>query len=294
MKNSSSLIFFIISFLFTLFILFTFPEFEIHHTNFTELVSLFFYAVTVSAAAGLVNFYFSSRYAQSRTDRFKKLIQKYFPQETAQERKSKNSMYSSAFFIKNTELWMQNISKKVQLLSLDRELFLSLLNGLEEGIFCVEKSGRILFQNKMIDPDLMVSDATGKPFFQAIRNSSILEHVHKMLAQINEKNLSSSEDHNLEIQTSGKFYKMICHPISSDSETEMILYLILDETESRLSEKTKEDFFMNAGHELKTPITSIQGYAETISDKCTNPDLKRFIEPILRNIYRMNRLVQEI
>lgn len=54
-------------------------------------------------------------------------------------------------------------------------------------------------------------------------------------------------------------------PILNDvQETEQVLVLLYDLTMIRNYEKLNMDFISNASHELRTPVTSIKGFAETI------------------------------
>ena len=68
-----------------------------------------------------------------------------------------------------------------------------------------------------------------------------------------------------------------------------------DLTPIRRLEAVRRDFVANVSHELKTPLTSISGYAETlISDKPDASTAERFVEVILGNARRMQRLVDSL
>ena len=69
----------------------------------------------------------------------------------------------------------------------------------------------------------------------------------------------------------------------------------LDITELRRLEKVRSDFVANASHELKTPLTSIRGYAETLVDDEPPPELRRkFLTAIRDNTLRLQRLVDDL
>ena len=75
------------------------------------------------------------------------------------------------------------------------------------------------------------------------------------------------------------------------------LLVIRDVTEVRRLEAVRRDFVANVSHELKTPLTSIAGYAETLAAEVrgeTDTQAERFARTILNNTHRMQRLVDEL
>jgi two-component system phosphate regulon sensor histidine kinase PhoR len=69
------------------------------------------------------------------------------------------------------------------------------------------------------------------------------------------------------------------------------LLVLRDITALRHLETVRRDFVANASHELKTPLTSIAGYAETLASDVAAPDAKRFAQTILANARRMQHLL---
>jgi two-component system phosphate regulon sensor histidine kinase PhoR len=71
--------------------------------------------------------------------------------------------------------------------------------------------------------------------------------------------------------------------------------VIHDLTEVRRLEAVRRDFVANVSHELKTPLTSISGYAETLLGESPGADTtRRFLTTILNNARRMQRLVDDL
>jgi two-component system, OmpR family, phosphate regulon sensor histidine kinase PhoR len=71
--------------------------------------------------------------------------------------------------------------------------------------------------------------------------------------------------------------------------------VIHDLTETRRLEAVRRDFVANVSHELKTPLTSISGYAETLLGDSPGPETtRRFLTTILNNARRMQRLVDDL
>lgn len=73
-----------------------------------------------------------------------------------------------------------------------------------------------------------------------------------------------------------------------------VIMVLHDLTEMRRLEAVRRDFVANVSHELKTPLTSISGYAETLLAEPADPaTTRRFLETILSNARRMQRLVDD-
>jgi len=74
-----------------------------------------------------------------------------------------------------------------------------------------------------------------------------------------------------------------------------VLLVMHDVTELRRLEAVRRDFVANVSHELKTPLTSISGYAETLVNEAPDPATgQRFLTVILANARRMQRLVDDL
>src|SRR5205085_4167976 len=72
------------------------------------------------------------------------------------------------------------------------------------------------------------------------------------------------------------------------------LLVIRDVTELRRLEAVRRDFVANVSHELKTPLTSIAGYAETLATEDAGKETEPFARTILNNAHRMQRLVDDL
>src|SRR6185437_12387041 len=70
---------------------------------------------------------------------------------------------------------------------------------------------------------------------------------------------------------------------------------VLDLTERRRLETVRRDFVANVSHELKTPLTVIAGFTETLRDGAlTAADRARFIDLVAANTMRMQRIVDDL
>lgn len=94
-----------------------------------------------------------------------------------------------------------------------------------------------------------------------------------------------------EIEMDGRVFLMNARPLPSGGA----VLVIHDLTEMRRLEAMRRDFVANVSHELKTPLTSISGYAETLlSDTPDEETTRRFLTTIVGNARRMQRLVDNL
>jgi signal transduction histidine kinase len=90
-------------------------------------------------------------------------------------------------------------------------------------------------------------------------------------------------------------FDLLCHLAPLGAGPEYLLTL-LDVTEFRNLDRIKSEFVANASHELKTPLSSIKGYAEALLEGALNNDKVRepFVGKIHANALRLERLVQDL
>jgi two-component system phosphate regulon sensor histidine kinase PhoR len=94
-----------------------------------------------------------------------------------------------------------------------------------------------------------------------------------------------------ELDIDGRAILMNARPLPSGGA----VLVMHDLTELRRLEAVRRDFVANVSHELKTPLTSISGYAETLLADTPDPDTtRRFLSTILDNARRMQRLVDDL
>jgi len=95
----------------------------------------------------------------------------------------------------------------------------------------------------------------------------------------------------LEITVDGKIYLVNVKQLSG---TTLTMAVLTDVTENRENAKRREEFFANASHELKTPLTAIKGFNElaAINNKDTN--ISKYIDGIVRETERMITLIGDM
>ncbi|HBS06305.1 MAG TPA: hypothetical protein DEA96_15155 [Leptospiraceae bacterium] len=183
---------------------------------------------------------------------------------------------------------LNRLKKYIGDLNLEKELLQTLLNGLQEGVICINRKGIVVFQNHNLSEHLMEPAATGKAYFKVIKNHYLLEQIHGIIS--GNKGIPDPSD----FQAQKKHYRLAFQPVEMENEPVMYLVLVIDITSETNTMRLREDFLQNASHELKTPITSIRGYAETLSHRASADHEVRFLQAILRNTERMERIIEDM
>jgi two-component system phosphate regulon sensor histidine kinase PhoR len=123
----------------------------------------------------------------------------------------------------------------------------------------------------------------------AMRSNELNEGLNKAF----EKNLKL--DVNLIIYDQvHRYVQAQLFPIKIEKE-KFVLIILTDETIQKVSEKIKSDFISNVTHELKTPLTAIMGFIETIDGPAKNDEKQKskFLSIIKTEAERMQRLVND-
>ena len=93
----------------------------------------------------------------------------------------------------------------------------------------------------------------------------------------------------------GRSYSLIANPVTNDNGVQGAVIVLLDVTEKEENERLRREFSANVSHELKTPLTSISGYAEIMKDGLVkSADVPRFANNIYTEAQRLITLVEDI
>lgn len=138
-----------------------------------------------------------------------------------------------------------------------------ILDSVEEGVIAIDKNDKVILVNNFV---LRMSNSKKEDVIN--KNYAYLLFGEEFKKKLDEcKDKSSSH---LDLTIKGKIYYFMINSIELkwlDNENEKGFgVVILDVTETRMNEKMKRQFFQNASHELKTPLTTIIGYNELLAN----------------------------
>ena len=188
-----------------------------------------------------------------------------------------------------TSLEEQNL----ELVQNDKRLY-ELINHLVIGVMLIDEH-RII---KMVNPAMSVilgedvSQLVGNSYVEATKSYG-LNHMIEMAYQKNEQ----QNDEIYFYYPKDKIVDANIVPIDGKEPGEQnLIVLLYDITEIRRLEKVRTDFVTNASHELKTPVTALKGFSETLLDGAMEDKevLKQFLEIMLAESSRLDFLVNDI
>ncbi len=169
-----------------------------------------------------------------------------------------------------------------------------ILRSISNGIVAVDHEGRILLMNDVAKTIFCYENYhfEGEKIDSIINNEILLETI-KHLMPLRESSQREVEDNH------DRFYKIKVDPIVVQNEEKVIIGSIInieDITENVRLEKIRSDFVANVTHELKTPLTSINGFVETLKNNYgMDPDTRnRFLDIIEVESNRLRSLIDDI
>lgn len=169
-----------------------------------------------------------------------------------------------------------------------------ILKSISEGIVVLDKKGNILFSNKSFKELVRAEESPdGKNFIEVIRNINLLNLLKTAMTEKKEV------EEELTVKKGGGEISILAKAmpvIHKDGKVEFLIIILHDITKLKKLEKIRRDFVANASHELKTPITAIKGYAESLIDGALDDreNAKKFIEIIKNQTDRLSILIDDL
>ena len=163
-----------------------------------------------------------------------------------------------------------------------REELTAVITSINEGLLVLDKEDTIILTNRSFNKIVDTDDPVGKKYWEVFRSSEFYE----MIEQLRKEGDRMSG----EIQLNGHDFIAGCTMLLTRDAVVVTLH---DITERKKLETIKRDFVSNVSHELKTPLTSIKGFAETLMED-VDGDNRKYVDIILKNTGRMVRIVQDL
>ncbi len=165
------------------------------------------------------------------------------------------------------------VKARVGELTQQRDLLSVVFGGLVEGVVVVDPKGEIVLVNAAAEPLLDADGTLPAPLAPLVRQALAGQQADE------------------ELELSGRAVRASAIPLG-DPGAIVVLY---DVTRMRALEAVRREFLSNAAHELRTPVTSIAGYAETLLGGGVDAETaKEFLQTIHRNAGRITSLVNDL
>ncbi|HQR18466.1 MAG TPA: ATP-binding protein [Gemmatimonadales bacterium] len=160
----------------------------------------------------------------------------------------------------------------------------ALVSAMVEGVVAADARGRILTANPAARRLLGYGPDATLPELQQLFRARSAREIVRMVGE-------GTSVEGGEVNIDGRTVLVSARPLPNGGAV-LVLH---DQTEVRRLEAVRRDFVANVSHELKTPLTSISGYAETLlAERPDEATERRFLETIVANSHRMQRLVDDL
>lgn len=195
---------------------------------------------------------------------------------------------------KNINQLVEALEEKIAMATAEKGILAATFDSMVEGLVVLDSQNRIEGVNRAL-VNMMgnrYADLHGKTLLEGFRNADLqqaLERFQTTSATIlQEITIGGDRDQIMEVNISD------IQGLPADQRKTMLVFH--DVTKLKQLEKMRIDFVANVSHEIKTPLTNIIGFVETLQDGALEDQKTshRFLATILDNALRLNRLVNDL
>ena len=181
----------------------------------------------------------------------------------------------------------REIQNQLKLAKQQQEEFALITENMQEGLIVIDKYTMILSANSSAwNLFHMDRGCQGESVYCLDREEEFRHAIEQVL---------SGEHTELVLKLNGSDIQLIANPVIRDKKTEGAVVLLVNVTEKLERESLRREFSANVSHELKTPLTSISGFAEIMQSglvKCE--DIPQFAGRIYKEAQRLLQLVEDV
>lgn len=184
--------------------------------------------------------------------------------------------------VQNKQLYRQ-----MRELERQKQEFYTITSNMQEGILVLDTQGMVLSYNPGALQLMGIEAPQGQTsVFQLNRGEGFRHCVESALAGIHREE---------NIQIDGKACQLFANPVHQEDTLAGAILVLFDVTDREEREKLRREFTANVSHELKTPLTSISGFAEIMKNGMVEGnDVPRFAGKIYDEAQRLIQMVQDI
>ena len=201
-------------------------------------------------------------------------------------------------FLTKIERQSRTISRQLQEAQRQQQEFTIITESMSEGLIVIDKRTEILSYNssalKLLGAE---SVKANQSVLELNRSEKFQKAVEAALSGESRREILDAFDSGA--GKNGAAVTQVCQllasPVVRDGKGAGAVLILMDITEKHESEKLRREFSANVSHELKTPLTSISGFAEIIRDGMVRPaDIPRFAGKIFDESQRLITLVNDV
>lgn len=205
-----------------------------------------------------------------------------------------------------------SMDRMIRSLSGERNRSSAILRSMVEGVAVVDARERVVFSNRAFS-EILSLDASvieGRPLIEVIRNSELLGLIRRALngeeglrtdiamgiVQLRSFSVTATPVQALDSASANRTSANVANAPQPEGQPSGAVVVLHDVTELRRLERVRQDFVANVSHEFKTPLTAIQGFAETLlSGALEDPrNNRRFLEIIRDHAARLASLTDDL
>ncbi|MGN0157719.1 MAG: ATP-binding protein [Brotaphodocola sp.] len=184
----------------------------------------------------------------------------------------------------------ETIARQIETLREKQEEFTAITENMKEGFLIVDSHADVISYNssalRILGVDGVYERGSGMNVLNFNRSGNFRQVVDTVL---------KGERCEKTLDLNGRHYQIIANPVVEAQDKYGAVVVILDVTEQQNRESLRREFSANVSHELKTPLTSISGYAEIMKNGLVQTqDIPRFSEKIYMEAQRLIMLVGDI
>lgn len=193
-------------------------------------------------------------------------------------------------FIRTIERKNKDIKEYIERLETKERTVSEILRNMNEGLVLIDSDLKVIQLNEAAKKLFKASMQANYMDMDIVRLTRSQEVSDKLKELVKTHKASS-----FELMADEDSLKIYLSPIESGSALTGIIMLVLDVNDEKKAEKLRREFSANVSHELKSPLTSISGYAELIKNGMVkDEDIKKFSGIIFDEAGQMLRLIENI
>lgn len=200
--------------------------------------------------------------------------------------------YETKILAESFNRMAENLQETVGKLKEETDKTRAVLASMAEGLIAVDQNCHVVMMNFAAEKLFKIrqEETLGKHLLEVLRN----RELHDLINEVLKTRKGSTREIKINTYDERIFWINVV-PIDKENNLGAVA-VMRDITELKRLEKMKSDFVSNVSHELKTPLTSISGFAETLLDGAykSEENCRYFLRIIKQETDRMTRLINEL